>query len=178
VLTVRVVLEESFDEATNMFDVELFDLRLEHSLVSLSKWESKFKKPFLGKDEKSSEEWFWYIRFMCLEDVPKGIFEKITDKNILEIQEYINDPMTATWFSDVDDGKPAKETITSELIYYWMVAYTIPFTCEDWHLSRLLTLVKVCNQKNQPPKKMSAQEIASRQRDLNAKRKAQHNTSG
>lgn len=178
-LTIRVPLSEKFDEETNRFIVhESCDIRMEHSLVSLSKWEQKYKKPFLSNDEKTTEEALWYIRAMMLDDVPDEIFDKISKKNFAEINEYIEDPMTATWFKDTKQTSRVREVITSEIIYYWMLTMNIDMVCENWHLSRLMTLIRVASEKNQPEKKLSSEQIAQRNRELNARRKAELNTKG
>ena len=154
-------------------------LQLEHSLISLSKWESKWCKAFLSKHEKTFEETVDYVKCMTLtQNVNSDVYQYLTNKNIAEINRYIEAPMTATYFSDDKIGKTSREQITSELIYYWMVALNIPFECQKWHLNRLLTLVKVCNIKNQPPKKRSRKEILSRNAALNAARRKQLNTRG
>lgn len=179
-LTITVTLVEGFDEAKSEFvDSESFDLDLEHSLVSLSKWESKFEKPFLSNKDKSPEELLWYIKAMCLtEKTPEGIFQKLSKNNINEINAYIGAKMTATWFSDKQGFKQGREIITAELIYYWMISMGIPIECQYWHLNRLLTLIKVCSEKNKPTKKMSRRELAQRNRSLNAQRKAALGTQG
>lgn len=154
-------------------------LSLEHSLVSLSKWESKWNKPFLTKDEKTHEETLDYIKCMTLtKNVDPTVYSCLTSENIKQVNAYIEAPMTATTFSQEPAGKGNSEQITSELIYYWMVALQIPFECQKWHLNRLLTLVRVCNIKNQPPKKMSKSAILSQNAALNAKRKQMHNSKG
>lgn len=154
-------------------------LQLEHSLVSLSKWESKWCKAFLSKHEKTFEETVDYVKCMTLtQNVNSDVYQYLTNKNIAEINRYIEAPMTATYFSDDKIGKTSREQVTSELIYYWMVALNIPFECQKWHLNRLLALVKVCNIKNQPPKKRSRKEILSRNAALNAARRKQLNTRG
>ena len=154
-------------------------LQLEHSLISLSKWESKWCKPFLSKDGMSFEETIDYIKCMTLtQNVHPDVYNNITNENLEEISNYINAPMTATWFAKTEGGRGSQETVTAELIYYWMIALNIPFKCEKWHLNRLLTLIKVCNIKNAPPKKMSKREQMSRNRALNAKRRSQLNTRG
>jgi hypothetical protein len=154
-------------------------LQIEHSLVSLSKWESKWCKPFLAKQDKTDEETIDYIRCMTItQNVDPTVYNYLTDDNIKEVDKYINAPMTATWFSEDKPAKPNREQITSELIYYWMITLGIPLECQKWHLNRLLTLIRVCNIKNQPSKKMSTKEILSRNAKLNAARKKQFNTKG
>ena len=154
-------------------------LEFEHSLVSLSKWESKFEKPFLNQDNKSSEEALGYIEAMIMTpDYPPDILDKLTQANVDEINEYINKKMTATTFRELPGGGNTGELITSELIYFWMSSYKIPVDHETWHLSRLFTLIKVFAAKNGKQKKMSRSEVAARNRMLNAQRREQHQTAG
>lgn len=169
-----------FNEATQEFLIEPdFTLELEHSLVSLSKWESIFEKPFLGKEDKTVAEVLGYIKAMTLTpEVPEEIFSRLSSKNFKEIDDYINQKMTATWFSELPNQPKSREVITSELIYYWMITFQIPFECETWHLNRLFTLIQICNIKQAKPQKMSRSEIAARNRELNAQRKAQLKSKG
>ena len=155
-------------------------LQLEHSLVSLSKWESKWCRSFLSKPPATTEETIDYIKCMTLtKNVDASVYERLTDKNIDQIKEYINAPMTATTFSEDKSGRRNNEIVTSELIYYWMISLQIPVAeCQKWHINRLLTLIRVCNIKNQPPKKRSKRDIMSRNAALNAARKKQMNTNG
>lgn len=154
-------------------------LQLEHSLVSVSKWESKWCKPFLSSTNKTDEEVLDYIRCMTItQNVKPETYNSLTRDNMREIDAYINAPMTATTFSDRETRKFNREIITSEIIYYWMVALQIPHQYEKWHLNRLMALIKVCNIKNQPPKRMSRRETMSRNAALNASRRKQLNTKG
>jgi hypothetical protein len=180
VLTIVVPGVEVFDNHAQEFSTEGdFTLELEHSLVSLSKWESKHEKPFLGKDEKTSQEILDYIKAMVLtSNVPDEVWSKLTEENISAINTYIEAKMSATWFSELRPESRNRETMTAELIYYWMITYQIPFECESWHLNRLFTLIRVCSIKQAKPKKMSRSEIMQRNRELNAQRKAQLGTRG
>ena len=155
-------------------------LILEHSLVSISKWESKWCKPFISRESKTYEESIDYIRCMTItQNVDPTIYNYISDENLREVKRYIDAPMTATWFSEEKNpGSKNREQITSELIYYWMIALDIPSEYQKWHLNRLLTLIRICNIKNQKPKKMSQRELMSRNRALNAARRRQFNTRG
>ena len=159
-------------------------IQLEHSLVSLSKWESKWKTPFLGKngikDERTNEQIIDYIRCMTItQNVKPEIYANLDDKTLLQIKDYIADPMTATWFNDRNgETQKQKDTITSEVIYYWMIAQNIPMECQKWHLNRLLTLIRVCGIKNAPPKKIGKRDAMSSRTALNNARRAQLNSKG
>lgn len=178
-ITVPLTPEMWDEEKEELIPPKYQVLQLEHSLLSLSKWESKWCKPFLTNDDKTAEETLDYIKFMVLtKNVPPEVFTHLTSENIDAIKKYIDSPMTATTFSKETASKSSREIITSELIYYWMIALTIPFECQKWHLNRLLTLIRVCNIKNSPPKKMSKRDVASRNAQLNAARRKQLNTKG
>ncbi|WP_407450008.1 hypothetical protein [Fibrobacter sp.] len=154
-------------------------LQLEHSLVSLSVWESKWCKPFLTKDKKTPEEFLDYVKCMTLTpNVDPGLYDKLTPENVNEINKYIEAPMTATTISKHGPGGNSGEIVTSEVIYYWMVTLGIPSKYETWHLNRLMTLIQVCNIKNQPTKRMSQRDIASRYAALNAARRQRLNSRG
>ena len=178
-LTIKVPIgDETFNVETREFARETFELELEHSLASLSKWESFFEKPFLSAEEKTYEEVFWYVRAMAVTPkVPEEVFENLTPENFAEIDKYINAKMTATWFND-GPNRPSQQIITAELIYSWMIEAKIWLECENWHLGRLFTLIRVCGQRNAPQKKMSRSEILQRNRELNAQRRAKLGTSG
>ena len=154
-------------------------LKMEHSLVSISKWESKWCKPFLSDNEKTTEEILHYIRCMTLtQNVDPIIYNLLTEDNIQDINEYIQAPMTATWFSDSNSKSPNRRIITSELIYYWMIKLNIPVEFQKWHLNRLLTLIHVCEAEEAPPKKKSMQETISEYARINAERKKRLKTRG
>ena len=179
-LTITVGATDVYDEASGTFgDHGGVELQLEHSLVSLSKWESIHEKPFLGKDAKTPEEVTSYVECMLLtSDPPRHILQSLSEENVQAINDYIDKKMTATWFSERTRSPAVSEIITSELIYYWMVTFNIPWEAQHWHLNRLFTLIRVCNTKQETPKKMSRAEVARRNRDLNAQRKAQLGTKG
>ena len=179
-LTITIPATEMFNDKTQEFLVfKEQTLQLEHSLVSLSKWESKWCKAFLTKDQKSFEETIDYIKCMTItQNVDPNVYMRLTRSNIDEIYKYIEAPMTATTFYNDSQKGINKETITSELIYYWMISLNIPMECQKWHLNRLLTLIRVCNIKNAPPKKMSKGDITRRNAALNAARRKQFGTRG
>lgn len=153
-------------------------LVLEHSLLSISKWESKWKKPFLGKENKTNEQLIDYVKCMTInkKEVNDLYYKNITLKDLQKIFDYVGDSMTATWFNEknLPRGRGNGEVVTSELIYYWLVALQIPFEVEKWHLNRLLTLVQICNVKQQKPKKMSKKDINSQNAALNRARRAKY----
>lgn len=180
-LKILVKGRELYDERTEEF-ISSKDtvLQLEHSLVSLSKWESKWHKPFLNdREPKTDEEMTDYIRCMTItQNVDPSVYYALSTENIMEIKEYMEDKMTATWFSDKNNPKSRQKQVTAELIYYWMISLEIPFECQKWHLNRLLTLIRVCNIENAPKKKMKQSDILRQNAALNAKRKAAMNSKG
>lgn len=178
-LHVTIPSFEKYDEATNTFSfVKGQELALEHSLLSLSKWESKWKKPFISREPKSLEESIDYVRCMTTnKNINPELYYNIPPGVYKQIEEYIDDPMTATWIRETNKA-PGGQVITSELIYYWMVSYRIPFECQKWHLNRLIMLIRVCDEKNKQPKKMSRNEILRRNASLNAARRAKLHSRG
>lgn len=178
-LTIVLPATEMFDDETQIFfDAEEVTIELEHSLASLSKWESIVKKPFLGKDEKTTSEMIEYIRCMTISPgVPSEAYSRLEEPHYKAIYDYMNAPMTATWFKE-DNRPPSREVITAELIYYWMIELNIPFECEHWHLNKLFTLIRVVNLKRQPAKKMNRRDAGAHQRALNLQRLSQLGTSG
>lgn len=180
-LLVTIPACEFFDNKTQTFIyTKKQTLQLEHSLVSLYKWESKWKKPFLKKDYKmTNEEARDYIRCMTItQNVDPLVYKAITNDIVDKVNKYIEDPMTATWFKEEKNRKVNREIVTAEVIYYWMIALNIPFKCEKWHLNKLLTLIRVCNAKNAPVKKTNGKEWASERRAINAARRKKLNTKG
>lgn len=143
-------------------------IHLEHSLFTISKWESKWKKPFLSSD-KTDEELASYIRCMCQEDVESDVISNLGVMEIQRINDYIQDPMTATIVKN-EQTRKSRRIVTSELIYYWMTALNIPWECQHWHLNRLLKLIEVCNLENNP-KQMGKQDIMKQNREINAARR-------
>jgi hypothetical protein len=156
------------------------ELALEHSLVSLSKWESIHEKPFYGRESMTPEEAFSYFETMLLVPPPHdGWIERLTQEHFTQINAYINSKQSATWFREDPNQRGPKEIVTNELIYFWMISFNIPFDpCETWHVNRLMTLIKICGIKQQKPKKMTRQQQAEEYRRLNAERRAKLGTSG
>ena len=171
---------EYFDERTQTFiTTKQQSLSLEHSLVSIAKWESKWEKPFLTKDKKTIEETIDYIRCMTLtQNVDPNVYLAVNNDIVDQVSKYIDAKMTATWFNEDKKRGGSREVVTSEVIYYWMIALNIPPEYQKWHLNRLLTLIRVCNAKNNPPKKMSKKDVVAQNRALNAARKKSMNTKG
>lgn len=186
-LTIMVGGIEGFDETTGQF-IEILkptELKLEHSLVSLDKWESKYHKPFIASSKSmTDEETLYYIKCMTItQNVKDETYEHLSVQNLKEIREYIDDPMTATWITDIGKKSGKKEIITSELIYYWMIALNIPFNpCQKWHVNKLLTLIRVCNAKNEETnpnkKKKSQSQMVADAVAINKARREKYNSNG
>jgi hypothetical protein len=181
-LEITIKENELYDEQKNEFiTIPALTLRMEHSLISLSKWESKWCKSFISRKDLTIEETLDYFRCMVItpQPVDSRVFAALTNDQITQIKEYIAAPMTATKFKDDGSkGRGSSESITSELIYYWMVTLQIPFECQRWHLNRLLTLIRVCNVKNAPSKKMSKNAIMRQNSALNAARRQSMHSRG
>ena len=171
---------EGWDELKQEFvEPKTKTIELEHSLVSLSKWEMKWKKPFYTNEDKTYGEMIDYVKCMTLtKNVDQSVYDHLTNENLEAIKEYIHDPMTATTSTERGPKRISREIITSEVIYYWMIAFNIPPEYQKWHLNRLMMLIRVCSEKNNPPKKMSRAETMRRNAALNAARRKQHNTRG
>jgi len=180
-LKIIIPAQELFDSDKNEF--HLIDkqqvLVLEHSLLSISKWESKWHKPFFGTKDKTNIELIDYIKCMTLnQGIDDYAYYALNPNDIAQINMYIEDPMTACWFPK-EETKANREIITSDLIYYWMVALNIPFDpCQKWHINRLLTLVRVCNVKNAPAKKMNRRQVMNQNRELNRARRSMNHSTG
>ena len=179
-LQITIPGTELFDENTGRrIRTKETTLQLEHSLVSLSKWESKWKKPYLNNQDITPEMSIDYVRCMTLtQHVDPQVYQFLTQENVEQIRAYIDDPMTATTFHKTN--RPGRnQVITAEIIYYWMVTLGIPWDpCQKWHLNRLMTLIRVCDEKSATQKKMGRREAASRQHSLNQARRARYHTNG
>lgn len=183
-LEIKINSREGYDESRNEFiKIPSVTLQLEHSLISISKWEARWHKPFIqSSNNLTQDEIIDYIKCMTMSPgkIDNNVYYFLSQENVNAITNYIKDPMTATWFKEEKKSR-SKEVITSELIYYWMVALQIPFECQKWHLNRLLTLIRVCNAKNEesnPKNKMSKRDLMSRNAALNAQRRAKLHTKG
>ena len=179
-LTIIIPSRELYDESENLFfTTKEQTLQLEHSLVSISKWESKWRKPFYSQEQKTQEETLDYVRCMTItQNVSPETYRYLTKTNLEDIFRYIDSPMTATTFSDKNTKTGKRDIITSEVIYYWMIALNIPMECQKWHINRLLALIKVCDIKNKPPEKLSQKEIIAQNRALNEQRRRRLHTKG
>ena len=179
-LQITIPAIEKWDSKNQEFIYEREQtLKLEHSLVSLSKWESKWHKPFISKEPKTTEETIDYIKCMTLtQNVNPEVYNNIPDRVISQINDYIDDPMTATVIQETDGRANNGEKVTSEVIYYWMIALNIPPEYQKWHINRLLTLIKICNIKSKPPRKMSMRERMSQNARLNAARRNKYKSRG
>jgi hypothetical protein len=175
-LEIDVALEESYDEEAQKFVVsKSYRVKLEHSLVSASKWESLWKEAFLGKKDKTPQQTLSYVKFMILNDeLPPDVFLKLVQNHLDEIKQYITDEMTATKLRTDPNASQARETITTELIYYWMISLSIPVEFQHWHLNRLITLIRTVNLKNTPAQNMTPAE----RRALNRQRLVKYGTRG
>lgn len=178
----RIIVPENelFDQRTSEFiQIKQQTLVMEHSLVSISKWESKWKKSYLSNDKRTREEDLDYMRCMTItQNVNPLVYRCFTPELFERVNDYINDPMTATTINDDEKSSGPKPIITNELIYYWMTLFNIPFECEKWHINRLLTLIKICEVKSKDPKKMSRSEVLKKYSALNEERKRKYNTRG
>ena len=169
---------EYYDEEKNEFIYQKDqELQMEHSLISISKWEAKWKIAYNKDREKSPEEILDYFRCMTINRVDPDVYERLTEQNINDIISYMNDPMTACYF-DNDNSAKSKDVMTSEMIYYYMIVLGIPFECEKWHFNKLLALIEVCSIKNKPEKTMSRADLLRKNARLNAARKKAHHTKG
>lgn len=181
----EIIIPEAslFDNSTSEFiNIKEQRLQLEHSLISISKWESKWKKPYLETKEQTIEEFQDYVRCMTItQNVDPNVYRCITAENYKSITSYMTDSMTATWFPNRDKGKKhgKKEVLTAEVIYYLMSSYGIPYDpCQKWHFNRLMTLIRVCEAKEAPPVKMGRREALAQQHALNAMRRKKNHSRG
>lgn len=178
-LRMEIPKEECYDEENNeFFYSDEIVLELEHSLSSISKWESKWHKPFLDPNLKLSiEEFKSYVKYMNNKEISDEAISRLTSSQIDEIETYMEDKATATWFTSNENDQISREIITSEILYYQMIYLGIPFECQYWHINKLITLIRVCSLKRNG-KKMPQGEILQRNRELNEARKAKMNTKG
>lgn len=180
-LKITIPSNEYWDEVKEEFiKTKEQTLQLEHSLVSISKWEAKYNKEFLSKEAKTKDEVLYYVQCMTLtQNVDPSVYNRLTRQNFTDINNYIDAPMTASsvreekYFNGVN-----RERVTSELIYYWMIVLGIPFECQKWHLNRLLMLIRICNAKNKPRKKSGMRDLYKQHNDINAANKKRFNTRG
>ena len=175
-LQITIPKQKLFNDATNEFiDIKETTLQLEQSLVSLAKWEATWNKPFQSKQRKTRAESEDYVRCMTItQNVDPNVYKGLTKKNMDEIDAYMDLPMTATTFGNNQNGRRERRAITAEVIYYWMISLGIPIDFQRWHLNRLMTLIRVCNEKNAPNRKRSTGEMLNERRALNEARRRSH----
>lgn len=181
-LEVIIPEDEFYDQSTNKFiTIPSCKIVIEHSLISVAKWESKWHMPYLSDSPRSPIQELDYIKCMIIGSIPNDLTLKtLSAENIKLIRDYINNPMTATTFqkNSKSTGRGKKENTTAETIYAHMFAHSIPIDCQKWHLNRLLTLLRVCDLKNSPRDKMTKKQTAMWNAEQNALRKAKYNTRG
>ena len=179
-LEIDIAENEMYLPGSNRFvTIPACTLTLEHSLISLAKWESKWNIPYFDYSDKTMAQNLDYIRCMAIGKIKNDTtFDALSPENITTITDYINAPMTATTFQKKNHSKNKKEIVTAETIYARMFAHRIPMECEKWHLNRLLTLLRVCDLQNSPREKMTKQQTASWNAQQNAVRRAKYNTRG
>lgn len=179
-LKIKIPSFEYYDEKNNIFGkTKDTELQLEHSLLSVSKWEAKWHKAFLSKEEKTIEECIDYVKCMTItQNVDEKVYMGLNNEHFEIINKYIENPMTATWFNEKETKGLSRQVVTSEIIYYWMIALNVPFECQKWHINRLLTLIRVCNIKNAPNKKANKQEQLRQQQAINKARRMKYGTKG
>lgn len=179
-LEIEVGEIELFDEeSSRIIKTKPIRLKLEHSLLSISKWETKWHIPFLQQNEKTYEQFIDYVRCMTItQNIDENVYRSLSVQTLLQIKQYIDDPMTATWFAKESNSRKNSRVVTSELIYCWMTQNQIPFECEKWNFNRLLTLIKVCSTENAPKKKMSGKNVLKQNASINAQRKKAMHTRG
>lgn len=180
-ISIHIPKTEYYNDVTNEFtEIRETTLKMEHSLISIKKWEAKWNIAFLGREQKTDEQMLDYLHCMTISptDVDQIVYKAISNKQMNQVGDYIRAPMTATTFYDADGKKVSRETVTAELLYYWMIALNIPMEFQKVHLNQLLTLIRTVSIKNTPAKKMSREEILRRNAKLNAERRKRLNTRG
>lgn len=175
-LILHVPKRELYDNTTGEFSyLPAVSLELEHSLLSISKWESRWKKSFLNTEKLEGEEFIDYIRCMTLKPVNAEVYLRLTNRNLAAANAYISDPMSATTFTDKRTNKPVnkKKRVTSEEIYSWLVRYQIPWEAQKWNFNRLMNLLRICEINNDPKSnKMSMKDTYADYKAINAANRA------
>lgn len=177
-LEIHIPELEFYDESNNeFFTRKPLDVSLAHSLISISKWEGIWKKAYFPSSYQEGLqgglEELSYVECMIIGKTPSYVPMYLLQNHKRELHEYINDTQTATTLHQLGPRKGVTPTITSELIYYWMIKFGIPFECQRWHVSRLLALIEVCNNKeNAKGNKMNPVDSARYRYELNKKRLA------
>lgn len=179
-LVLEIQGDEMWDEANSQFVYgEPLVLHLEHSLYAIAMWEAKWQVPFLDNKELTDEQLIDYIACMSENPLTEDELSKLRPSHIKQVSDYMANKMSATWFSDRDKKAPgSSEVVTAELVYYWMAALQIPFSCDKWHFNRLMTLIRIASIKNQPPKKMSKSATVAQNNALNKARRAKMHSKG
>lgn len=181
-LELHLPAEEVFDrKESKIYKLPEITLRLEHSLLTISKWETIWELPFLSEEKKTNDQLHSYVSIMAGGNLEEETLNRLGQSHYEKLNTYLNAKHSATWFSDPPNQRKSTQTVTSELIYFWMTTYNIPFECENWPFARLMNLIRIASIKNDPDKgkkKRNKSQMLSERAMLNQKRREELGTTG